>query len=744
VRANDGDRHRTSFFPSADGSAVILVSVEDTGEGPLHDQVRFDTALAEICADLVAVTPEGLDAAIHRTLGLVGRRKGLDRILIHVADSGIDQCHLEHLWTREGTRASGRPEPALSPGSCPWVWERTRAGQTVVVNDVEELPAEAERERGECASHGAAAFVSVPLESDGEVFGTITFACRTPRAWGETLTSRMQLVARMVGSALSRERLRREAENLRRLEELAGELAGRFVDADAETIDEAIAGALEIMREALGARRALISEFDWSDETLVALFEAGMPGALRPGERVPIDSLPARLRARLEAGENVVVAERTLPDFVQEPWQQRRLDTGVIVPLHIGGEYVGGIVLAYATQTPVSARALGYTELVRRLFGHALARRRAERRRAEAYAELAALKAKIERERDYLREEVEGAHGPLVAESRAMAQVLDAVRAVAPTDATVLVQGETGAGKEVVARQIHAASHRADGPLVKVNCASIPRELFESEFFGHVRGAFTGATRDRRGRFELAEGGTVFLDEVGEIPLELQAKLLRVLQEHELERVGDDRTRRVDVRVIAATNRDLAEEVAEGRFRADLYYRLSVFPIAVPPLRERVEDIAPLARSFLARHAAATHRTDLELSPSDLQRLESYEWPGNIRELSHVIERAVILSAEPPLRLDLATAGRATPPSGHDRRNALASASSTSRVRTVSELQELERGNILLALERAGKVAGRGGAAELLEMSPSTLRDRMKSLGIAWKRGSRGSKAKGR
>jgi transcriptional regulator with GAF, ATPase, and Fis domain len=356
--------------------------------------------------------------------------------------------------------------------------------------------------------------------------------------------------------------------------------------------------------------------------------------------------------------------------------------------------------------------------------------RRSEEHLRATLSSLAALKARIEGERDYLREEVKGAQAPLVAESEAMKHVLEAVRAVAATDATVLIEGETGAGKEVVAREIHAASQRADGPLVKVNCASIPRELFESEFFGHVRGAFTGATRDRRGRFELADGGTVFLDEVGEIPLELQAKLLRVLQEHELERVGDDRTRRVDVRVIAATNRDLAQEVADGRFRADLYYRLSVFPIVVPPLRERVEDIAPLARSFLARYAAATRRHDLELSAADLRRLEAYDWPGNIRELSHVIERAVILSPKPPLRLDLAAPGQTRLPGDE-------AGADEPRVRPVSELRELERRNILLALEEAGKIAGRGGAADLLQMSPSTLRDRMRALDIVWRRGRR-------
>src|SRR6185437_4789595 len=245
------------------------------------------------------------------------------------------------------------------------------------------------------------------------------------------------------------------------------------------------------------------------------------------------------------------------------------------------------------------------------------------------------------------------AFGEIVGRSPALEEVLHKVEMVARTDTAVLITGESGTGKELVARAIHDRSVRRDRPLVTVNCASVPRELFESEFFGHVKGAFTGALRDRAGRFQLADNGTIFLDEVGEIPVELQSKLLRVLQEQRVERVGEDRVRQLDVRVIAATNHNLQQDCDAGRFRRDLYYRLSVFPIELPPLRDRREDIRLLAEHFLSLAARRLNCPEVRLTDDGLERLIAYDWPGNIRELHNVIDRAVILSQRGPLRIDL-------------------------------------------------------------------------------------------
>jgi len=355
-------------------------------------------------------------------------------------------------------------------------------------------------------------------------------------------------------------------------------------------------------------------------------------------------------------------------------------------------------------------------------------RRRAERELRRTLGENARLREELEQERDYLREEVNVAmnFGHIIGTSPALRHMMKRVEAVAETPASVLVQGESGVGKELVAHAIHLQSPRADGPLVKVNCASIPKELFESEFFGHVKGAFTGAHRDRIGRFQLADGGTIFLDEIGEIPMELQGKLLRVLQESEFERVGDDVTRSVDVRVIAATNRNLEQLIVDGEFREDLFYRLSVFPVDVPPLRDRGEDIAQLAQHFLKQTCTDFGREALTLTKAQTANLHAYSWPGNVRELKNVIERAVILSTGKVLRLDLSLPGLQI-----DADDVAAADTSVGNVMTEQDMRAFQRDNTIKALEQSNwKVSGAGGAAEMLGIRPTTLADRIRTYKI--------------
>ncbi|HVO93659.1 MAG TPA: sigma 54-interacting transcriptional regulator [Terriglobales bacterium] len=336
-------------------------------------------------------------------------------------------------------------------------------------------------------------------------------------------------------------------------------------------------------------------------------------------------------------------------------------------------------------------------------------------------------------EAEYLREEISALVGAdeIIGCSEALHKVLGEVREVAVTDATVLIFGETGTGKELIARAVHRASPRRQRPLVKVNCAAIPAPLIESEFFGHEQGAFTGATKKRDGRFALAHGGTIFLDEVGELPLDLQSKLLRVLQEGEFEPVGSSQTRKVDVRILAATNRDLEKFVGEGKFREDLYYRLNVFPIHLPPLRERNTDIGVLAAAFAEKFARRMGRSLQPLSEDCLRRLQAYHWPGNVRELQNIIERAVITARDGKLNLD-----RALPESVNVAAPApVEHAVDNKRVRTAKEIEELERRNIIAALEAAEwKIAGENGAAQLLGVRPTTLSSRLKALGIERKR----------
>jgi formate hydrogenlyase transcriptional activator len=341
----------------------------------------------------------------------------------------------------------------------------------------------------------------------------------------------------------------------------------------------------------------------------------------------------------------------------------------------------------------------------------------------------------LELENEYLREEERLNLASIVGDSPALMRVLEQIMVVAATQANVLVLGESGTGKELVARAIHEASPRAGKPLVRVNCASVPKELFESEFFGHVKGAFTGAVRDRIGRFELADGGTLFLDEVGEIPQELQAKLLRVLQDGQFERVGEERTRSVNVRIVAATNRDLPSEAKAGRFRQDLYYRLGVFPIQLPPLRDRRSDIPALAEHFVRLSATKFAVQRPKLSRSNLEELQRYDWPGNVRELQNVIERAVILARGGPMHFDLAGNGPSAAAS-------VVSASIPAAVApaapaldspdlTLADLDRLEREIIQRAIaDSGGKVYGPEGAAAKLGLKPTTLASKLKALGL--------------
>jgi transcriptional regulator with GAF, ATPase, and Fis domain len=340
-----------------------------------------------------------------------------------------------------------------------------------------------------------------------------------------------------------------------------------------------------------------------------------------------------------------------------------------------------------------------------------------------ALAEVQQLKERLQAENLYLREEIQGAHNfkEMIGQSDALAKTKRQIEQVAETDATVLVLGETGVGKELIARAIHNLSKRSERPLVKVNCASLPSTLIESELFGHEKGAFTGASAQRVGRFELAHGGTIFLDEVGELPLELQAKLLRVIQEAEFERLGGSRTIKVDIRIVAATNRDLTKAVWAGDFRDDLYYRLNVFPVKVPPLRDRREDIPRLVAHFVGKFSAKLGKRIDPISEPVQDALQRYDWPGNIRELENVIERAVILATDATLSVDEALETRPSlPGAAPDRRS----------------LDQVERDHIVSVLEQTEwRMEGDRGAAVVLGLHPNTLRSRMKKLGITKKTG---------
>jgi formate hydrogenlyase transcriptional activator len=425
---------------------------------------------------------------------------------------------------------------------------------------------------------------------------------------------------------------------------------------------------------------------------------------------------------------------RDLEKEQQYPNDRRHLADGIysycVVPLITRGKSIGTLNVASRKRNQYSERDLEFLQEVASQVALAV-------ENMQSYQEIAALKARLEKENVYLQEEIRTEHNfeEIVGNSPALLAVLHKVEQVAPTDSTVLICGETGTGKELIARAIHNRSARKDRPLVKVNCSAISAGLVESELFGHVKGAFTGALDRRSGRFELADGGTIFLDEVGELPLETQVKLLRVLQEREFEPVGSSQPVRVNVRVIAATNRNLVESIKTGSFRDDLFYRLNVFPVEVPPLRERRSDISKLATFFVFHYSKKLGKNIEGISQDTMDRISDYSWPGNVRELQNVIERAVILCQQPILDLkpDLApiSARGVLPSAPEGPSEAEATTYSGPASPVLSTLEDVERGYIMAVLKQTGGVIeGPKGAAKILNLHPNTLRHRISKLGI--------------
>ena len=444
--------------------------------------------------------------------------------------------------------------------------------------------------------------------------------------------------------------------------------------------------------------RALVS----SDEIIEA-----------PRENIPLEG--GTLGWLIEHREAPYVIYRDLdrerPFAEDEGVFRRGLRSGIRAPLVIGDDVFGEVAVASSLPDQFTEEMAEFLCELTPAISTAVAN-------ARTYTQLEEVKNGFHQETLHLRDQIKEIHNPdeLTGSSRAVEEVRELIARVAPTDATVLILGETGTGKELVARGIHNLSTRRDRVLVKVNCAALQETLLLSELFGYEKGAFTGAVGRKQGRFEIADKGTIFLDEIGEISPEAQVKILRVMQEREFERVGGNQTLKVDVRIIAATNRDLEEEVRRGRFRDDLYFRLNVIPINAPPLRDRKEDIPELVDYFVRKHGRRMNRQIKSVDPNALERLMRYDWPGNIRELENVVERGLVLGRGRVLRFDRQLLGEAPP---------------SARESEFTSLEEYERRYILRVLDHAGgRVSGERGAARILGMKPTTLQSRMKKLGI--------------
>jgi transcriptional regulator with GAF, ATPase, and Fis domain len=502
-------------------------------------------------------------------------------------------------------------------------------------------------------------------------------------------------------------------------ERFLADVSTRFTGIPAAEVDGEIERTLRGLCELLDTDRATLGEFAPDGEGLRPTHSSARP-PVRPFTTLTMRTEIPWLYQELLRGQ-IVRLDRGPDEVPAEATQDRTsmlragMKSVLAIPIAVGDRFVCALATgAFRSHRAWSDATVARVRTVGQILANGLYRRQAEAELGARLGAIEELKGRLEAENLYLRDEVAPTHGfeHVVGHSAVMRTVLERAVMVAGTSTTVLLLGETGTGKEILAEAIHRQSARGQSILVKVNCAALPQTLVESELFGHEKGAFTGATAAKAGRFELADGGTLLLDEIGDLPLDLQPKLLRVLQQGEFERVGGTRTHKVDVRVIAATNRDLPRALAEGRFRDDLYYRLGVFPILLPPLRDRREDIPLLVWAMIDRLQARLGRRISRVPKPVMDRLVSYAWPGNVRELGNVVERALILSAGPALQVE-ETLGAAGP-------------------RRADRLDEVEREHILHVLKRCEwRVQGAGNAAAMLGLNPSTLRSRMQKLGIA-------------
>jgi transcriptional regulator with GAF, ATPase, and Fis domain len=513
--------------------------------------------------------------------------------------------------------------------------------------------------------------------------------------------------------------LRTELEERLRFEALVADLAARFVMVVPEEVDEQITYAQRRIVEALGLDRSTLFQLGETEDLLVVTHSWAVPG-FEPLPKLSARDFPWGAR-RILSGEPICFTR--IDDLPEEAALDKEMlrrvgpKSNVTFPLSAAGKIFGALSFgALRAERQWPDALVARLRLIADVFANTLARKRSEVALRRALEENQHLRDQLRRENIYLQERVkiESGHDAVVGDSAHLLKMLARARKVAPTDSTVLITGETGTGKELLAQAIHDLSGRSQKPMVTVNCAALPVTLIESELFGRERGAYTGAMTQQAGRFEVADGSTLFLDEIVELPLDVQAKLLRVLEEGRFERLGSTRTRTVNVRIMAATNRDLQAMVTAGTFRGDLFYRLNVFPIEVPPLRHRREDIPLLVWHFVRYFSRQMGKPIDSISPQTMEQLEQHSWPGNIRELRNLIERAMILSDSRVLSLD--------PSASAEARDAAAA----------ETLHEVERRHLLQVLERTGwRISGRNGAAQQLGLNPNTLHSKLKRLGIS-------------
>ena len=698
--------HRKSVTEHAGSSASLR-----------HEE--FEEIVAEVMTRFLDATGE-VDEFIEQSLSKIGLFLGLDRLTY--VDVYADEGRMvpRWQWVYDADKDLSLELGEDVSDRFRWLTTQVLDGAPLVVKRIDDLPEIAATEKAYCDLLGVKSLVFVPAVSRGKVVGALglDFYSDLPSIEERTL-KRLGVATSIIASAISRHAAQRQVDELRQFEEALSLISTKFVNLPPDQVDKEIENGLRIVAEILAADHVtLCIPVDGDDLEHTHEWVADESGGHRfKGTRLR-DEHPW-FTARLYQQEPLIVSN--LADWPEEASTERALaekmglPSVVAVPIAIRGEPAGFLTVNSSVQRAWTNAIVYKLRLLGEVFCEAMCRRHAELELQESHKKIQALNEQLEEENLYLRREVKltQGHGEIIGESAALRTSLARAEQVAATDSTVLILGETGTGKELFARWIHSVSARSDKLLVTVNCAALPSSLVEAELFGREKGAFTGALTRELGRFEIADGSTIFLDEVGELSPKLQAKLLRVLQDGEFERLGSSRTRKVDVRVLAATNVDLKKAVAEREFREDLYFRLNVFPIKVPPLRDRIEDLPQLIWTFVQEFSETMGKNIEKIPHADMEKLRAYQWPGNVRELRNIIERAMIVSRGPTLEIDLSEASPPVPEL------------------TPRTLDDVEREYIETIAESTDwRISGEGGAAEILGLKATTLESRMKKLGI--------------
>jgi len=687
---------------------------------------RFYLLVQEVTARLVGARGEEIDAAVDDCLARMGEHFGVESVSLGGISKSGKLTPTLRVWGRLPPRnRSLAVEPPPGPEMAA---EFCRKGSFVYsrLEDLDDFPQYREHTR----RMGTVAAVFWAHRDLGSHVEGMAISSPNPKVWPEDIVERLGSVGEVLFNALYRRRAELEAERLLEFEQVVADVASQFVHMTPERVDEEIDKTLGRICECVDADLSILLQ--WSDpekSTLTVSHEWGTDTIGSPYFRGAVlsDAYPW-LAARLKEAKPLLISN--LDNFPPEATIERAtcerigIQSIVWVPFVAAHGLQGYIALSTVNRPGAWLEGVvPRLGLVGNVFASAIERRHADLELKQAYDEIRKLKDHLEIENITLREELRTSFedDELIGKSHSFRIILYQVEQVGRTDSTVLILGETGTGKGLIARRVHQQSGRKDRPLVTVNCAALPATLIESELFGHEKGAFTGAVEQKIGRFELADGGTIFLDEIGDLPLELQAKLLRILQDQEFERLGSSTTRTVDTRIIAATNRDLDLLIQQGTFRADLYYRLGVFPIRIPPLRERRSDIPLLVWFFITNLQTRLGKTIETIPARVMDALIAYDWPGNVRELRNIVERAMILSPDTRLELDDAFPG-------HHRTTRVSGRTSEQQS---ENLEDAQRYHIVRVLEECGwKVRGKDGAAERLGLKRTTLQSRMKKLGI--------------